>query len=509
MKSRNSRANDALPSTSIFAVSLVLIGTLFAPANIGYAVDYSSPAYANPGTASNPREASTATPANAPVFGADTRDTRVAANTETVTAPAETAAVAPRAAAQGSTAGRRARASSAPSTTPSSADAKSVPKDVKPLVAKPASTIFSFNAGYQTHYLYHGLDVIGSNSNPNNIINTVNDSFSQNGQNGFYVDPTVFSNVLNAAVANKLTSDILFASAAVDWKGFHLGMGYSRAIHATVPYKTTLDFLQNSLTNQVAFQAFYRNGVLPDALASERYSEFTVNLNYTVAILKNLNATVGYNSFIIPNHAFRNTNYIGELTARVTYSPFAFLDASFTYYRYFSDARVPQLQSNVLDNFYVTPNNPLAQKAANLNQSLADGSTYLNGGYFELRLDGKFNLIKRDLFQLRFLPYVLVSYNNGYFTKLVTASPVASGPFYLPSGALRQYTTSNGKAYSEFNTVEVGARLQATYGRLTATAAVNYGADISGSQAGNSFNTAGLTGHSQNWWGGVTIGASF
>ena len=506
MKSRNSKINDDVPSHSIFAVSIFLVGALLAPANLVYAVDYSSPAYTNPATVSNPREASSATPSNSPVFGGGER---VAANIETV-APAPTTETTAAAPSQAASAGRRSRASSRATSAQASTDAKSVPKDVKPLVAKRSPWAFNISAGYQTTYLYHGLDVIGSNSNPNNIINTVNDTFTQNGLNGFYVAPTVFNNVVNAAVANKLTSDIVFVSGSVDWKGFHLGLGYSRALHATVPYKTTLDFLQDSLTNSRAFNSFYRSPFArPDALPSSRYSEFNVNLNYTAALTRTLNATIGYNSFIIPEHAFRNTNYIGELTARLTYSPWSFLDASFTYYRYFSDARVPRLQSNVLDNFFVTNANGTPGLAANQNKFLANGPTYLNGGYFELRLDGKFNLIKRDLFQLRFLPYVLISYNNGFFTRLTTASPVASGPFFTPSSALRQFTANDGKAYNEFNTVEAGARLQATYGRISVTGSVNYGADISGSQAGNSFNTAGLTGHSQNWWGGVTVGASF
>ena len=466
------------------SIALLFAAAVLLPVAELSAQDYSSSAYTMQPVL--PRATVTAEPVNAPLFGG-------AARTYSAETPSE------------SRPERRRSASTTTSTSAAVADAKSVPKDVVKLVA-PSRPIFTLSAGYQTTYVYHGLDVIGANSSVANIERTVDPFYADSG----FLPLGRVTNVVNGLTSGKLTSDIVFVTGGLDWQGFHLSVGFTRALQSTVPYRTTLAFLQSGLTLQSPYNLYFRGNQTPPPLKEDNYQEVTIGLNYTYALTPALSATIGFNNFILPVKAFRNTNYLGEGLVRLTYAPgyFPYIKATLSYYRYFSGARVPQLQSNVLDNFFV--DGPVGSQAANQSQSLANGPQYLTGGYGDLRIDGDIPIAKSGRFSLRLQPYVLVSYNNGFFSRLTTASPIASGPFFLPrGGGLVNYASNNGIRRNTFNTFEVGAQLRFAYGRLSVTPSVNYGVDISQNGDANSFSNNGNAGQQKNVWGGVVVGCTF
>ncbi|MBV9658551.1 MAG: hypothetical protein JO295_10615 [Verrucomicrobia bacterium] len=190
-------------------------------------------------------------------------------------------------------------------------------EDKKQVVIPPAPMPlqFSISAGWQSRYIFHGLDIISFNSR-------------------YRVDGNTF------AVRDE-SSSIWFTDATVAWKGLRLGVGYIQAVDPTVPY-----FQNSALGRVISF------GPRDTADHVSLYREVDVHLDYTHALVPNwLDGTIGYNSYIFPNKDFKGTNYQGEIPIRLTFTRIPFVRPSFTYYRYISDYK--RFEAGNLNGNYV------------------------------------------------------------------------------------------------------------------------------------------------------------
>ncbi len=376
---------------------------------------------------------------------------------------------------------RREESSSAVRTSKPEADAvsdgKSPPPPVVPIdTASPFR--FSIDAGYQSRYIYHGLDVVGFNSFNRDKVTVGGVRFAD-------LDPAS-QNLLNLGNP-ALSSPIVYVNGGVSFKGFTFGIGFVGATSSTAPLKSFYDFFVLKL-NTSGGAATIRTAT---------YSEFQLRLDYTFAIIKGaLDLSVGYNGYIFPEKAFRNTNYQGEAYAKLTFTKIPFTRISLAYFNYHSDARLPIVVSSA----------PQAQPSpvfgpGNVQQLFSaryavqnTGGSYLSGSYLEFKVEGAIPVYLSDKVRVVIVPSALVSYNFGYATQGYPDLEY----FNLITGQARQ------KRYNEFNTIEFGVRIPVTIGKhFTITPYGNFGIDISGSNGtGNSFSSASAP-EKQQLWGGV------
>ena len=329
----------------------------------------------------------------------------------------------------GTTAKRRQRKKEKSGTTAvvdNSKDSKDHKQTPPPLVAAAPGPQFSISAGYETRYIYHGLDIISFNTLP---ALTDRGGLSRNFQ----------------------SSGIAYTNADVTYQGLHLGVEYLNSVSRVIPY----------------LQAINSQGAFIGNLSKKYYDEVDINLDYTVAIVANiLDATLGYDSFIIPNNDFKGTNYQGELLFRLAYKQIPYVTPNFTFYHDFS------LQHN-------------------------DTVGNLNGSLVEFRLDGTVPIIKKENFALTFAPYVSSIYNINYLN----------------------YTGTRDGNVGGISSLQTGIRLPLTIAKhFTITPYGNYGMDLTPTQR----NAAGLLdrtpidnftgngfGERTHFWGGVTVTYSF
>ncbi len=241
---------------------------------------------------------------------------------------------------------RRSRVVRDDSTKDTSKDRKNV------VIPPPASDLtFTLSGGWQSRYIFHGLDIISFNSRYRNS------GLDRN---------------FNPISPREESSSIWFTDFSLNWKGLRAGVSYVQATDPTVP------FFQFSLQ---------RGRVTSTGLLNDRvrlYREVDVHIDYTFSIVPQwLDATVGYNSYFFPNHDFKGTSYQGEIPIRLTFTRIPYIRPSFTYYRYLSDYK--------------------RFEAGNL-----------NGNYVEFRLDAGFPLYTSANFAVSLAPYALASYNINY-----------------------------------------------------------------------------------------------
>lgn len=238
---------------------------------------------------------------------------------------------------------------------------KEGPYDKKAVIPPPAPTgpQFTISSGWQSRYIFHGLDIISFNSR-------------------YRLDPT------NTQTREE-SSSIWFTDFSVSWKGLRAGVGYVQAVDPTVPYFQGPSVVQTAAGFFLASRDRGRPtafGILRDEV--RLYREVNVHLDYTFSLVPSwLDTTVGYNSYFFPNHDFKGTSYQGEIPIRLTFTRIPYVRPSFTYYRYISDYK--------------------KFEAGNL-----------NGNYVEFRLDAGFPLYTSRNFAIAIAPYALVSYNINY-----------------------------------------------------------------------------------------------
>ncbi len=310
-------------------------------------------------------------------------------------------------------------------------------KTVAPVSTAPDRVHFSLSGGFESRYIYHGLDIISFNSK------LLTYRFTPGTRSGA-VDPALDFQKDNSSSA------ITYENADVAFKGFHLGVGYVRAISATYP------FFQQSRDPIIA-----ANFSVPDQDAvpgnhRRFYQEVDVNADYTVSIVANiLDATVGYNSYFFAYHDFKGASYQGELFGRLAYKQLKYVVPSFTFYRYVSNYNINSAAGN------------------------------LNGSYAEFRLDGSVPVYTNNLFSVALAPYAAAGYNISYL----------------------KYGDNN---VGGWNDLELGIKVPTTLGKhFTVTPYGNYGLDLSSNnQAINNFTGNGY-GERTHFWGGVTVAYSF
>ena len=362
------------------------------------------------------------------------------------------------------------------------------------LVAPPAKPMITLSTGFESRYIYHGVDIVGFNSelpNANHVPNGPADIADGNFK--------LFQDASAGQPKANLTSPVVYVNGGIEFKGFRFSVGYLNATDHTIPSRVEIQNEADSFnrfydtqTSAVTGQPFNFK-VHPYNNTAKLYKEVDINLDYTLGIIAHvLDATAGYNSFIIPDHDFKGTNYQGEALFRLTYKQIPYIQPNITYYRYISDARASEFvwvgQNNVPKSV------PLADRIAIEGEREATGpgfvtretGNYLNGNYVEARIDSAVPLFKSRQFSTTFAPYALVSVNDGYLTK---ESGVAG-------------TT-------EFNTFETGFKLPVTVAeRFSVTPYFNYGYDISRTHVANDFRGT-LAPFKEDVWGGVTFSYHF
>ena len=314
-------------------------------------------------------------------------------------------------------------------------------KSVAPVPMAPDRVHFSLSAGFESRYIYHGLDVIAFNSK----IDTARLS------NGF----VLFSPQLSSSAIEYTNADVAF-------KGFHLGVGYIRAIDATYPFYQRPTVRDATTT---AGQVLGANTITEDAVPGNHrrhYQEVDVSTDYTVSIIGGiLDGTAGYNSYFFAYRDYKGAAYQGEVFARLAYKQLKYVVPSFTYYRYISS----------FDNDHSSGN--------------------LNGDYTEFRIDGAVPIYNNSIFGVTFAPYIAAGYNIDYLKYS------ASSPYRNDVGG--------------WNDLEMGIKLPTRIGKnFVVTPYGNYGLDISGNTDTpiNNFTGNGY-GERTHFWGGVTVAYSF
>ena len=236
----------------------------------------------------------------------------------------------------------------------------------KAIVAPPPKDrpIFTAASGWESRYIYHGLDIIGFNSKQRFLRGF---GLSQNGD----IVP-IFKD------APSQSSSIWYANLGAEFKGFRFKLDYVQAVDSTVP------FLQGQPgTSSIPLFTVDANGNLRTPTRRRIYRELDPGASYTLGIANLFDVTAGYTFFLFPNDDFKGTHYQGETLVQITYKQLKYVKPSFIYYHYNS----PFDDANIGD---------------------------LNGSYVEFRLDGAVPLIDRPNFGLAIAPYVLGSYNINF-----------------------------------------------------------------------------------------------
>ena len=339
------------------------------------------------------------------------------------------------------------------------------------LEAPPSKPLITLSTGFESRYIYHGVDIVGFNSGPPSKTVTI-------GGASFPLTPifraanSLGISSLQEPQADK-TSPVYYFNGDIAYKGFHLGVGYIQAVNMTQPSRETFANEAATLNRLFAVINFPTPFTPFSGYQNKRkyYKEIDINLDYTLGIIANvLDATVGYNSYIFPDHDFKGTNYQGELYGRLAYKQLKYIQPSVTYFRYFSDARGERIGFD---------SNNFAFKAVNTGK-------YLEGNYIEARIDGAIPLFTSSAFSVGFAPYVLISANDGYLTKQVSNT-----------------------TRLEFNTFETGFKIPMTVKeRFSVTPYFNFGYDISDYHESNDFR-GHISPFKEDIWGGVTFSYRF
>ncbi len=362
---------------------------------------------------------------------------------------------------------------------------------------------FTLNAGVSSRYIHHGTDVVAtfSNSGGSPFGNFfTNGIFTIGGQRfGNYEGVIRFGRGGDPNVADNpsKTQPVSFYNIGVEYKGFHASFGYVRAFGDTAPFYTNFVRYWNS----------------PDAaIVSERrtYEEFTLNLDYTVEIFRKLQATVGLNSFYIPNAGFRGIKYQGEAFGRLAYTGIPYVTPSVTYYRTFAARSRRSYPADF--SFYngiVPPNG---------NDSIRVAENY-DANIVDFRLDGNLTVFRRSNFTVTLAPFVQATYTDHYLDKITYFQGTVTPPPDLSRNGI------NTRNYSGFSSVEIGLKTPVQVGKhLTVTPFVTYGFDVSDNKSANAFrddenkviNTAEYSGRSSvsnpsrtTVYGGVNVAWTF
>ena len=366
-------------------------------------------------------------------------------------------------------------------------------KEVKNAIIAPSSKpLLTLSTGFESRYIYHGVDIVGFNSS----IPTTDIPHGKTPADLATIAD--FKRIASQQPRANDTSPIVYVNASLEFKGLQFAVSYLNATDHTIPTRVEVanqavtfnryyDTLQSpylvshpNLAGGPNRQFLYPTGQYNDT--SKLYKEIDINLDYTVGIIANvLDATVGYNSYIIPDHDFKGTNYQGEAFGRLTYKQIPYIRPNITYFRYISDARGYEfVQENQNNSKGLDP----AQGRGFFTREIGE---YLNGNYVEARLDSEIPLFKLGEGSVKFSPYALVSVNDGYLTKEIASHD----------------------QYTEFNTFETGFKIPVPIGdHFSVTPYLNYGYDISEHHEANTFRGT-LPPFKEDVWGGVTLSYRF
>jgi len=157
------------------------------------------------------------------------------------------------------------------------------------------------------------------------------------------------------------------------------------------------------------------------------YNEVDLAIAYTHAIIpKKMEATVGYNAFVVPDRGFWGTNYSGELYANLAWIGIPYFRPNVTYSHFHS------------------------------------GAVQLRKGYLDFNLDTVgIPLCRRDSIQIDFNPYVSIGIDNGLIME-----------------------------NTDWAAVDIGVRVPILFkDRFVLTLNGNYGIPINGNPSSNNFRT--------------------
>jgi hypothetical protein len=193
----------------------------------------------------------------------------VAASSQTTTTTRESAPV------------TSARRSSSSSTSTSYSSKEVVTKNPMMETAAPAGPEFAITAGWDSQYMFKGLD-----------------------------------NVRASSFGGRDESSIWYAKFTAAYEGFGFNLGYLMATEESDPRFSPVE-------------------------RSEYYSEVIAGANYTASIIGGvLDGTIGYNAYFFPEEDFWGTDYQGELWARLAVVACPYVTPSFTYSYFHADEKI-------------------------------------------------------------------------------------------------------------------------------------------------------------------------
>lgn len=172
----------------------------------------------------------------------------------------------------------------------------------------------------------------------------------------------------HGAAAFDEDASVWYAKASLAWNGFGFHVGYLQSAGEIVPSGHVAEIVDDSGPT----------GELVQDGGAELYQEIVTGVNYTLGVLADVEATLGYNAYFFPEKAFWGASFQGELFATLAYTGIEHLRPSVTYSYFHSDT----------------------------------GS--LGGGFVDLRVDGSFDLCECGSVKVGFNPYVSLGYDIGF-----------------------------------------------------------------------------------------------
>lgn len=159
------------------------------------------------------------------------------------------------------------QAAARPASTPSydGKSAKNVSLKEAAIVNPPSGPTFAFTAGWDSRYVYKGLDVLEVASDPSE------------------------------------STGVWYGRASMEWAGFAMYAGYLQS--------------DSKVTGRVT----------PD---NEYYAETQLGASYTLGLVKDVAVSVGYNAFFFNHSSFVGHDYQGEAFAKVAYTGISWLTPS-------------------------------------------------------------------------------------------------------------------------------------------------------------------------------------
>jgi hypothetical protein len=163
-----------------------------------------------------------------------------------------------------------------------------------------------------------------------------------------------FDNIAGSSVERPDDIGVWYAKATMTYQGFGFLLGYLQADDRTTPKYN------------------------PDG-GSDYYSEVIMGVNYTAALVGGvLDATVGYNMYLLPNGDYWANDYQGEIWARLAY------------------VQIPWITPNITYSYFHAEND------------------ILTGHSVEFRLDSSFSLYSGDSFGIGLNPYVSANLDSDF-----------------------------------------------------------------------------------------------